>query len=113
MSDFDDAIGEMAGTLLAEAGSSFVYSRGATSTTITLRKSVQQSIVIDSGTGSVVEVHPVDFIGLTTAMPFDPPVKGDMITNGTNSWELHPTVSDKVYRRLSSQMTRLHAKQVR
>ena len=113
MSDFDDAIGEMTTDLLAEAGGSFVYIRGNQTTTITLRKSVQQSAHIDSGNGQVLEVRPVDFIALTTALPYDPPERGDLIKGGGLTFEVMPTTSEKVYRQISGQMTRIHTKQIR
>ena len=60
MSDFDDAITDMTGDLLAVAGSSFLYIRGNVTATVTLQKSVQQPFQIDSGNGSLIEVRPVD-----------------------------------------------------
>ena len=113
MSDFDDSIGTMTLDLLVEAGSSCVYRRGNTTATITLRKSQQASFQIDSGNGSLIEVTPVDFIGLTTAFPYDPPERGDRITVGDSVYELQPTTSEKVFRRISPQMTRIHTKQVK
>lgn len=112
MSDFDDAIGDMTTDLLTEAGGSFVYHRGSTSTTITLRKSTLPSVFMEAGNGVQIEVKPVDFIGLTTAMPYDPPERGDRITGGGLIYEVQPTVSEKVFRRISQQMTRIHTKQI-
>jgi hypothetical protein len=112
MSDFNDAIGKMTTDLLTEAGGSFVYSRGATSTTITLRKSVQQNQVVDTGTGMIAEIRSIDFIGLTTAFPYDPPERGDRITGGGITYEVQPITGDKVFRRISGQMTRVHTKQI-
>jgi len=113
MSDFDDAIGEMTIDFLVEAGTSCVYRRGNTTATITLRKSQQPSYQIDSGNGSLIEVTPVDFVGLTTALPYDPPERGDRITIGSTAFEVQPTTSEKVFRRISQQMTRIHTKQVK
>lgn len=110
--DFEDAITDMTTELLAEAGSSFVYIRGTTTTTITLRKSVGQSVIMDLGNGAQIEVRPVDFIGLTTALPYDPPERGDRITGSGLTYEVQATVSEKVYRRISQQMTRIHTKQI-
>ena len=112
MSDFDDDITDMTEDLLAVAGDSFVYSRGATDTTLTLRKSVLPSYQIDSGNGMLVEVRPVDFIGLTTALPYDPPLRGDRIVGGGQTFEVLPTVSEKVFRRITQTMTRVHTKQI-
>ena len=58
MSDFDDAIGDMTSDLLTEAGTSCVYLRGTTSTTITLRKSTGQPYPVDAGNGMILEVRP-------------------------------------------------------
>jgi len=110
--DFDDAIGDMTIELLAEAGGSFVYIRGITSTTVTLRKSVQQSVILEPEPGMQIEVKPVDFIILTTALPYDPPERGDRIVGDGMTFEVMPTVSEKVFRRISQQMTRIHTKQV-
>lgn len=112
MSDFDDAVGDMTTDLLAEAGASMKYLRGNASATVTLRKSVQPVYQIDSGNGSLIEVRPVDFIGLTSALPYDPPARGDRLIVGGETFEVQPTVSETVFRRLSSQMTRIHAKQI-
>lgn len=98
--------------LLTEAGGSFVYLRGNVSTTVTFRKSVQQTYQIDSGNGSLVEVRPVDFIGLTSALPYTIPLRGDKITAGGLTYEVQPTTSEKCYYQKSPTMTRIHTKQV-
>lgn len=113
MSDFDDAITDMTEDLLAVAGSSFLYVRGNVTATVTLRKTSQQSMFMDAGNGQVLEVRPVDFIGLTSALPYDPPEKGDMIISGVSRFEVQPTSSEKVFRQISPQMTRIHTKQVK
>ena len=112
MSDFDTAVSDMTTDLLAVAGGSFVYFRGTSSTTITLRKSVQPSYQVETTTGSIVEVRPVDFIGLTADMPYTPPERGDRITGGGETFEVQPTTSEKVFRKITSTMTRIHAKQI-
>ena len=112
MSDFDDAIGGMTTDLLTEAGTSCVYLRGNTATTITLRKSQQQSTFLDQGNGQMTEVRPVDFIGLTSALPYTPE-RGDRIVCAGNTYEVLPGVGEMVYRQISSQMTRIHTKRIR
>ena len=113
MSDFDDAIGDMTIDLLAEAGGSFVYLRGNSATTITLRKSTLVPEVIEGGNGTLIEVRSVDFIGLTTAFPYDPPERGDVIVGGGIRFEVQPpATSEKVFRRISPRMTRVHTKQI-
>jgi len=112
MSDFDDAITDMTEDLLAVAGSSFLYIRGNVTATVTLRKSVQQPFQIDSGNGSLIEVRPVDFIGLTTSLPYAVPERGDRIVGGGKTFEVQPTTSEKVFRQITQTMTRIHAKQV-
>lgn len=112
-SEFDDAIGDMTSDLLTEAGGSYVYVRGNTSTTITLRKSSLAPEVIEGGNGTLIEVRPVDFIALTTALPYDPPERGDVIVGDSMRWEVQPPpTSEKVFRRISQQMTRIHTKQI-
>jgi len=112
MSDFDDAIGDMTTDLLAEAGGSFTYRRGSVNTAITLRKSQQQSFFLDAGNGQTTEVRPVDFIGLTSALPYPEPQKGDLIIGGGIRYEVQPTTSEKVFRQISGQMTRIHTKRI-
>lgn len=112
MSEFHDAIGDMTDDLLAEAGSAVVYLRGRTRTTVTLYKSPRPSVLVNTANGLVLEVHPVDFIGETTGLPYETPERGDRIISGSDIFELSPTVSEKVFRRVSPQMTRLFTKQV-
>lgn len=97
---------------LTEAGDPFVYRRGNISTAITLRKSMQAPTLIDKGDGLVIEVQSADFIGITTDLPYDPPERGDQIVGGGMTYEVQPTVSEKVFRRISQQMTRIHTKQI-
>lgn len=113
MSDLDTDVSSMMTDFLEVAGDSFVYLRGSTSTTITLRKSVQLSVVIDNGNGHVLTVKPVDFIGLTSALPYDPPLKGDQIVGGGMTFEVQPTVSEDVYRRITATQTRVHTKRIK
>lgn len=113
MSDFDDAIGDMTEDLLTEAGSSFVYIRGNTTTTMTLRKSQQRSTLVETASGLISEEGPVDFIGLTTAFPYDPPERGDRIAGSGLIYEVQPTTGEKCYRQISDQMMRVHTKRVK
>lgn len=113
MSALEDAVGEMADDLLDEAGRSMTYFRDRVSAgTVTMSKHQQQSQYIDNGQGGVIEITPVDFLAKTSTLPFDPPLKGDKIVDGTATYEVLPTVSEKVFRRISPQMTRIHTKQV-
>jgi hypothetical protein len=111
MSDFDDAIGDMVEDLLAEAGESYIYLRGAASTTITLRKSQQRGMMLEAASGMLTEVRPTDFIGLTSDFPYDPPERGDRIVGGGKTYEVQPGIGEKVFRRISEKMTRVHTKQ--
>ena len=113
MSDFDTAVTDMTEDLLSEAGSGFVYSRGTTTATVTLRKSVGQSQLMESGDGLITEVRPVDFIGLTSDLPFAIPKRGDIISDSSGKWEVMPTISEKVFRQISKTMTRIHAQKVK
>lgn len=113
MSALDDAVGEMTDDLLAEAGRTVSYLRsGVAAGTPTLSRHQQPSQYLDNGNGGIIEVTPVDFIGVTSTLPFDPPLKGDQIVDGGLTYELLPTIGEKVFRRISPQMTRLHTKQV-
>jgi len=113
MTAFDDDIGVMVTDFLIEAGDPYTYRRGSTTTTITLAKSVMPSQWVDQGDGSIVEVRAINFKALTSALPYDTPEQGDQIAGGGEVYELHPTVSEKVFRQLSPQFTRLHAKRIR
>jgi len=112
MTDFDDAIGDMCADLLLECGVSCVYSRGTTDTTVTMEKSSMPPMYVDSGTGSVIEVQPVDFTALTVSLPYDPPLRGDRIAVNGLTYEVQPTTGEKVFRRISPQVTRIHTKQI-
>lgn len=110
MSDFDDAIGDAVSDMLAEAGSDFSYIRDGESTTVTLRKANQPSAFIEVD-GVQIELISTDFIGLAAELPYSIPRKGDRITDGTTTWEVQPTVSEKPYRMLADQIIRIHARQ--
>ncbi len=113
MPDFDDAIGDMVDDLLTEAGRSVTCLRGGVAAgTITMRKSPQPSQYIDNGNGGLIEISPVDFIGKTSELLFDPPLRGDQFVVAGETFEVLPTVGEKVFRRISPQMTRIHTKQV-
>ena len=112
MSDFDDQITSMVTDLLAETGRSFIYRRGSESATVTLRMSRRQSTTVETQGGHVMEVHPVDFIGLTASMPYTFPRTGDVIVDGETEYEVLPTVSEQVYRLINDNMIRIHTKQV-
>ncbi|MFN9288441.1 MAG: hypothetical protein ACK6EB_10230, partial [Planctomyces sp.] len=98
----------MTETLLAFAGESCVYIRGASSATITLRRSSLAPQYMDTGNGLIVVVRPVDFIGLTSALPYDPPEAGVRITWDGKRFEVKPTTSEKGFRRISPTMTRIN-----
>lgn len=109
---FEDAATIATQALLAFAGESCVYIRGASSTAITLRRSSLAPQYMDTGNGLIVEVRPVDFIGLTSALPYDTPEAGDRITCDGKRFEVTPTTSEKCFRRITPTMTRIHTKQV-
>lgn len=113
MSDFDDAVGDMVTDLLVEAGVSATYLRGTTSTTMTLRMSRQQPEYAETSDSHSIEVQVVDFIGLTTAFPYDPPKSGDKIKVGSEVFELLPDQDERCFRVISPQMMRVHTKQVK
>lgn len=112
MSDFDDAIGDMTTDLLTEAGGAFVYLRGNAASSLTLRKSTLQPQQMEAGDGMVIEVRPVDFIGLTIDFPYTEPLRGDRIKGGGLTFEVQSQTGEKVFRMISPQMIRIHTKQV-
>jgi len=109
---FEDAVTQATESLLAFAGESCTYLRGASSAVVTLRRSSLAPQYMDTGVGQVVEVRPVDFIGLTSALPYDTPEAGDRITCDGKRFEVTPTTSEKCFRRITPTMTRIHTKQV-
>lgn len=113
MSALDDAIGEMVDDLLDEAGRTVTYLRdGVSAGSVTMSRQQQPGQWIDAGNGGLVEVVPVDWVAKTADLPFDPPQRGDRLIDGDEAFEVSPTTGEKVFRRLSPQMTRLHTKQV-
>ncbi len=112
MADLDDDVGDMIDDLLTEAGRSATYIRGTTSTAITLRKSNQYSQREIDGRGGEFEVLRADFLAKTSDLPFDPPADGDRIQMSGKTWELAPTESERCFRRISDQMTRLFTRQI-
>lgn len=112
MPDFDDQIEGAISDFLEETGKDCVYIRGSSTATVNLRKSKMPPVLIDDGTGHIVEVVPVAFIGLTRELPFDPPIDGDRIKVGGETFEVLPTISEKCFRRISDPMTRIHCKKV-
>lgn len=116
MPDLDDAVGEMVTDLHEVAGRTVTYYRGGVNRgTLTMSRHRQQSQYVDNGQGGIIEVTPVDFIGKTSALEAlsaFPPVKGDLIVVGSDTFQVLPTVGEKVFRRIGDQMTRIHTKQV-
>lgn len=113
MPDMEDAVGEMVTDLHAEAGRTVTYLRdGISLGTMTMSRHRQPTSYLDNGQGGVIEVTPVDFIALTEELLVDPPLRGDQIMVGTDRYEVLPTIGEKVFRRISDEMTRIHTKQV-
>ncbi len=112
MSALDDAVGEMVDDLLAEAGAVVSYLRGGIEIgTLTMSLQRQPSQYIDNQQGGLIEITPVDFIAKTSDLPSFPPLRGDQIVIGGETFEVVPTTGEKVFRRVSYQMTRIHTKQ--
>ena len=109
--DIDDDIEDMVTDFLLVGGESCTYSRGVLSSTMTLRRSGQRPVMIDFD-GLFMEVRGVDFIGLTSALPYGEPIAGDRITLGGITYEVMPTTGEKNNRQLSTKMIRIHTKQV-
>jgi hypothetical protein len=113
MPDLDDAVGDMVTDLHAEAGRTVTYLReGVSRGTLTMSRHRQVSQYVDNGQGGITEVMSVDFLAKTSALLLDPPLEGDKIVVGSETYEVLPTVGEKVFRRISDQMTRIHTKQV-
>lgn len=110
---WDSDITDATTDLLTEAGGSFVYIRGNQTATVTMRKSEQTPLQIDSGSGSILEVMSVDFILLTTSLPYAVPLQGDLIRGGGKTYRVQPVTGDKCYFQKSPTMTRIHTVQVK
>jgi hypothetical protein len=109
---FEAATTTLTETLLAFAGESCIYIRGASSTTVTLRRSTLPPQYMDTGVGQISEVRPVDFIGLASAFPYAIPLAGDRITCDGKRFEVTPTTGEKCFRQITPTMMRIHAKQI-
>lgn len=111
--DLEAAVGLMADDLLTINGQAVSYLRdGVEAGTPTMSKQRQPAQYIDNGNGGFIEVVPVDFVCKTADLPFNPPLRGDQIVVDGEIFEVLPTTGEKVYRVISSQMTRIHTKQV-
>lgn len=115
MSDLDDAVASMMDDMLSSNGSTFIYCRGNTSTTVTMVKAPQLPIEVESGEGHVITVDGVDFIAKTVAFPYSEPQAGDTIRKdgSTDIYEVLPIGNGQPFRALSGSMTRIHTKQIR
>lgn len=109
---FEDAVADMTEELLAFAGESCLYVRGASSSTLTLRRSQQRPQYIDSNNGSILEVRPIDFIGLASSFPHDEPRAGDRIKCAGRWFEVAPMMGEKVWRKITPTMLRIHTKEI-
>lgn len=112
MSLMDDDVAEGLEDVLSEIGTACVYIRAAATSSITLSKRLQPTQQVQTTTGHIVEITPVDFVGLTNDFPYDPPLKGDRIKIGSEIYEVQPTLSNAVYQRLTPKVTRVHTKRI-
>lgn len=116
MPTFEDAIGDMVDDLHAEAGRIVSYRRdGVSLGTATMSRHRHPSRSFDDGEGGVIEVLPYDFIAKTAdleALNADPPLTGDRIVVGTETYEVLPLVAEKTFRRVGDQMIRIFTKQI-
>lgn len=109
----DTAVSAMVDSLLAADGVECDYVRdGAVVGQVTLSIKKQPSQLVDNGMGGLIEILPVDAIGKTVDLPVDEPKRGDKIVDGDTTYEVLPTVSEKVFRKISPSMIRIHMKQV-
>jgi len=113
MSGFETDITDMVDDLLAVAGESFTYSRGSLTTSgVNMRKSTRPPMAVEMADGTTVEVRPYDFILRTSALPYGAPKAGDIIRDGTYTYEVQPTTHDKVSLELGTGMTRIHSQRI-
>lgn len=112
MPDVDDDVESMVTDLHASHGRTVTYARGASSASVTMSKHRQQSFQVDNGNGGIIEVQPIDWVCLTDDLPYGDPVRGDTITVSGVTYEVLPTTSEKVFRRINDAMTRVHTKQI-
>jgi len=112
MSSMENDIGDMVTDLLTAAGDAYNYRNGAggATATVTAVKSSPPSFQIDNGNGLLIEVRPVEFKMLTSALPYGNPVKGQRLERGGSVWEIQPTTGEKCFYQQSPQMTRIHSK---
>lgn len=96
--------------LLDNSGSSWIYTRGSSSASITFYQNDSPAIS-DNGNGMVTEMTIGAFRGLYSAMgSFGDPQKFDMISNGVLTFEVQP-INDRCFY-VTEGMIHIHAKQV-
>ena len=112
MTDESEFLADSFLDVLAVAGASSTYRRGTTSTTMTMVCRYQPSRWSELN-GVWTEIRPVDFLVLSSAFPHDEPKAGDQIVYGGETFTVLPTTSEKVYRKVTPSILRIHTKQTR
>lgn len=110
----DADVTEMLDDALSESGVECLYIRGTATAAITqaLVRS-QGPQLVELGTGAVMEVVRHDVIMRTNALPFQEPEADDLIKVGGSQYLVKQYGSEKVYRKLSPQLLRIHTVQVK
>ncbi len=111
MAGLDDDVGDMVEDFLTFQGASRTYRRGVSSESVTMARLIQRPVTVESN-GLIVEVRGVDWIMDADDLPFGEPATGDEIIDGSDTYEVLPTVGEKVFRRVSPKLIRIHSKQV-
>lgn len=107
-----DVGARIATSLLAQTGSAWTYSRGATTGTINFYKSDLPPAIVDNGKGQATEITMASFRGLVSEFEalFAKPQTGDKITDGTLTYGVQP-VLDKCFYVVDGLM-HIHAKRI-
>ena len=100
--------------LLAERGQSVLYCRGSQTSTVSMVKQQQQTMMVEPGDGLSVEMVIVDFKCLSSALPYSVPRQGDRLKVGGQTFEVCPQPGgNKVYEQRTATVTRIHTVQVK
>lgn len=109
----DADVTAMIADVLDEHGVPCVYARASSSIAVNLcLLRPQGPVLFEAGNGMVVEIERVDIIFRTSDLPYGDPIADDHITIDSVKYLAKQISGEKVFRRLSPQLTRIHTVQV-
>lgn len=106
----DDDVREALEDLVAEHGTTLVYSRDDHSFQFEGYISRQAPVTVETESGGYTEVMGVDILTPTASLSEVEPQQGDRIEHGEHIYEVQPVLGQKTFRIISPSMTRIHTK---